>query len=74
MTSTAIQTISISFLFIGCGIGIGTGFYFTQKQCKELIEKLYKYFKENIRKLSNCLEQAVQYLRLRATLMKLINK
>ena len=56
----------MSFVFIGSGIGIGTGFYFTKKHCEELIEKLYKYFKENIRKLSDCLDQAVQYLILRA--------
>ena len=67
IATNALKGISMSNLFIGSGIGIGTGFYFTKKHCEELIEKLYNYFKENIRKLSNCLDhQAVQYLILRA--------
>ena len=70
ITLTALRGITITFLFIGSGIGIGTGFYFTYKHCKELIEKLYKYFKENMHILSNDLEQAVQYLEFRAKFHK----
>ena len=67
---STLKGISITFLFIGSGIGIGTGYYFTYKHCNELIEKLYKYFKENVHTLSNALEQAVQYLEFRAKFHK----
>ena len=62
----ALRGISITFIFIGSVVGIGTGYFFTYKHCKELIEKLYNYFKENIETLSNSLIQAVEYLELRA--------
>ena len=62
----ALRGISITFIFIGSAVGIGTGYYFTRKHCIELIEKLYKYFKENIETLSNSLIQAVEYLELMA--------
>ena len=60
----ALRAVSISFFFIGSGIGIGTGYYITYKHCKELIEKLYIYFKENIATLSDSIQQAVKYLEL----------
>ena len=64
--STALRGISISFLFIGSAIGIGTGFYFTYDHCKQLIEKLYKYYKENTKNLSDSFIKAILYLELRA--------
>ena len=63
---TALRGVSISFMFIGSGIGIIAGYYFMQKLCKKLINILYDYFINNIRSLSNSLEQAIQYLEDRA--------
>ena len=63
---TALRGVSISFMFIGSGIGIIAGYYFMQKHCKNLINILYDYFINNIRSLSNSLEQAIQYLEDRA--------
>ena len=63
---TALRGVSISFMFIGSGIGIIAGYYFMQKHCKNLINILYDYFINNIRSLSNSLEQAIQYLEGRA--------
>ena len=62
----ALRGVSISFMFIGSAIGIGVGFYFMQKHCNALIDILYEYFINNIRILSNSLEQAIQYLEDRA--------
>ena len=62
----SLRAVSIAFFFIGSGIGIGTGYYFTYKHCKELIDKLYKYFKDNAETLSTSFQQAVQYLELQA--------
>ncbi len=64
--STVLIGISISFLFLGSAIGIGTGFYFTYDHCKQLIEKLYKYYKENTKNLSDSFIKAILYLELRA--------
>ena len=58
----ALRGVSISFMFIGSAIGIGAGYFFTQKHCKDLINMLYEYFINNIRSLSNSLEQAIQYM------------
>jgi len=63
---TALRGVSISFIFIGSAIGIGAGYFFMQKHCKNLINKLYEYFISNIRSLSNSLEQAIQYMEYRA--------
>ena len=63
---TALRGVSISFMFIGSGIGIIAGYYFMQNHCKKLINILYDYFIKNIRCLSNSLEQAIQYMEIRA--------
>ena len=62
----ALKNISITFIFLGSAIGIGTGYYFTYKHCNELIQKLYQYFLENIRYLSDSFIQGVQYLEMKA--------
>ena len=62
----ALRNISITFIFLGSGIGIGTGSYFTYKHCNELIQKLYQYFLENIRYLSDSFIQGIQYLEMKA--------
>ena len=54
--------------FIGIGIGVTAGYYFTYDECQKLIDKLYDYFKSNIKELSNTLKQAVVYLEYRAEL------
>ena len=62
----ALRGVSISFMFIGSAIGIGVGYYFMHKHCITLIDILYDYFINNIRSLSNSLEQAIQYMEERA--------
>ena len=62
----ALRGVSISFMFIGSAIGIGAGYFFMQKHCKNLINMLYEYFINNIRSLSNSLEQAIQYMEYKA--------
>jgi len=62
----ALRGVSISFMFIGSAIGIGAGYYFMQKHCNNLIKMLYDYFINNIRSLSNSLEQAIKHMEYRA--------
>ena len=62
----ALRGVSISFIFIGSAIGIGVGYYFMQKHCNALIDILHNYFINNIRSLSNSLEQAIQFMEERA--------
>jgi hypothetical protein len=62
----ALRGVSISFMFIGSAIGIGAGYYFMQNHCNNLINMLYEYFINNIRSLSNSIEQAIKYMEYRA--------
>ena len=71
IVGTFLTRVSVTFLFVGSTIGIGTGYYFTHEHCKELIDKLYNYFLENIQTLSQSLIIAVEYLEIRA---KIVNE
>ena len=62
----ALRGVSLSFMFIGSAIGIGAGYYFMQNHCNNLINMLYEYFINNIRSLSNSIEQAIKYMEYRA--------
>ena len=66
IATAALRGVSMTFFFVGIGVGVTTGYCFTHYQCQKIIDKLYNYYKKNMKVLSNSLKQAVEYLEKRS--------
>ena len=62
LATTTLNIIGSSLLMAGCFIGAGAGYYFTQRDCNQLIEAFANFYKENGINISHSHLDALQYL------------
>lgn len=60
--TTTLKIIGSSLLVVGCIVGVGTGYYFTHRDCNQLINAFAQYYKENGAKIYHSYFDALKYL------------
>ena len=59
---TALNIIGSSLLLAGCFVGAGAGYYFTSRDCNQMIDAFAEFYKANGIKISHSYLDALKYL------------
>ena len=59
--TTTLKIIGSSLLVVGCFAGVGTGYYFTYRNCNQIIDAFTEFYKKNGAKISHSYFDALKY-------------